>query len=103
MLSFSVAYGSVMPLPEKALISGNCACNAGSKLDASTTSNCSICPSALGREMMVECLAALLATLNNSFLRGVLFKSNNLNSAGNESLDTALSVMILAASVCSDQ
>jgi len=68
---FSVAYLSVMPLPENDLISGNCACNAGSKFEASTTSNCSICPSALGREIVVECLAALLTTWNNSFCKGV--------------------------------
>src|SRR5205809_6477501 len=101
-LSFNVAYGSVMPRPENALISGNCACSAGSKLEASTTSNCSICPLTLGREMMVEWLVPLLMTRNNSFCKGALFKSNNLNSVGNESLATAFSVVMRAASVCED-
>ena len=54
---------SVIPFPENALISGNLACNAGSKLEASISSNCSICPSALGREMIVEWADAyILAT-----------------------------------------
>ena len=92
-----------MPLPEKALISGKRACKAGSKLEASNTSNCSICPSAFGREITVECLEALPTTVNNSCFNGLIFTLNNLKAAGNETLATALSVVILPASVCEDQ
>ena len=101
ILNFKVAYLSVIPLPEKALISGNRACKAGSKLEASTTSNCSIPPSAFGREITAECLEACLpATVNNSCLKGAIFNLNNLKLAGNDCLATVLSVLILPTLVC---
>ncbi len=80
-LSFNVAYWSLMPFPENALISGNWACNAGSKLEALKISNCSICPSALGKEITVECVEALPTVLNTSVRKGVKFRSNNLKSS----------------------
>ena len=85
-----------MPLPEKALISGNRACRSGSKLEASKTWNCSISPSAFGKEITVECFEAWFSiTENNSCRKGSVFKLNNLYAKGNDNLATALSVIIL--------
>ena len=101
ILNFKVAYLSVMPLPEKALMLGNCNCKAGSKLEASNTSNCSIPPAALGSEITVERLEALLPTTeNNCCLKGAIFKLNNLKFVGNDCLATTLSVLILPTLLC---
>ena len=96
MLSFKLAYLSVIPLPEKALISGKRACRSGSKLEASNTSNCSTLPSAFGKEMIVDLPVLLSTTENNSCLKGSIFKVNNLKSLGNDSLATDLSFEILS-------
>jgi hypothetical protein len=45
----SVAFLSSMPRPKYDLIWGNCACNAGSKFEASNISNFSIPPNAFGK------------------------------------------------------
>src|SRR5215203_2246337 len=95
MLSFNVAYLSVMPLPEKALMSGNCCCNAGSKFDASTTSKSSTPPSALGSEITADVFRRFIpVTESNVCLNAATSKLNNLNSVGKLALKTALSFTI---------
>ena len=103
ILNFKVAALSEIPLPEKERISGKRACNAGSKLDASNTSNCSNVPAALGSVMVDECLLAFPTIANKSLLIASISKLNNLKSLGNDCLATALSVLIVAVPVCKVQ
>src|SRR4051812_28001993 len=94
ILSFNVAYLSVIPLPEKALISGNLACKANSKFEASYTSNSSIFPAAFGKEMIV--FDDFLSTMeSNTCLNGSKLRLNNLMSEGKDNLAVALSATIL--------
>jgi hypothetical protein len=105
ILNLSVAYLSVIPLPENALISGNRACRSGSKLDASYTSNCSRLPSTFGKLITVECLEALLSTtVKSSCLNASAFRLYSLNSFGKDNRATALCfTILLRLSVLADQ
>src|SRR6185436_3540740 len=82
ILNFNDAVLSVTLLPENALISGNLACSAGSKFEASYTSNCSRAPAAFGNVMIIDALACLSTTENNCCLKGAIVKLNNLYSLG---------------------
>src|SRR4051812_18817243 len=100
ILIFNVADLSVMPLPEKALISGKRACNWLSKFDASFIWYFSISPFAFGIEITIVCFDALPTIANRSFFKELKSRSNNLKFVGNDFLATALSVTSLALLVC---
>ena len=101
MLNFILAVLSVIPFPEKERISLNLACNAGSKLEASTSSNSSRIPSAFGREktMLVE---LVLTAVNKYCCMAVRSASNNLKLVGMEGFGAILPIGI-GAGPCSVQ